>query len=172
MCGIFFLCHNVLQISMAGDIRQLGLLNTIGATQKQLSRIYHSQIGGSSVPGPQPERRCLLFCWQGSSLQPWAGISGKDRGSGRSAYFPSGDPSAVDPLHGRDCSGGIRRGDQKDSKDVLPGRVSDIQTRPSRAVSGNAGERNPVFIKKKRSRPGKCAIWQEEILPVTGRGSS
>ena len=28
LCGIFFLCHNVLQISMAGDIRQLGLLNT------------------------------------------------------------------------------------------------------------------------------------------------
>ena len=51
LCGIFFLCHNVLQISMAGDIRQLGLLNTIGATQKQLSRIYHSQIRRILIPG-------------------------------------------------------------------------------------------------------------------------
>ena len=44
LCGVFFLCHNVLQISMAGDIRKLGLLNTIGATQRQLSKIYYSQI--------------------------------------------------------------------------------------------------------------------------------
>ena len=51
LCGIFFLCHNVLQISMAGDIQQLGLLNTIGATQKQLSRIYYSQIRRILIPG-------------------------------------------------------------------------------------------------------------------------
>lgn len=51
LCGIFFLCHNVLQISMAGDIRQLGLLNTIGATQKQLSKIYYSQILRILIPG-------------------------------------------------------------------------------------------------------------------------
>ena len=51
LCGIFFLCHNVLQISMAGDIRQLGLLNTIGATQKQLSKIYYSQIRRILIPG-------------------------------------------------------------------------------------------------------------------------
>lgn len=51
LCGIFFLCHNVLQISMAGDIRQLGLLNTIGATQKQLSKVYYSQIWRILVPG-------------------------------------------------------------------------------------------------------------------------
>ena len=44
LCGVFFLCYNVLQISMAGDIRKLGLLNTIGATQRQLSQIYYSQI--------------------------------------------------------------------------------------------------------------------------------
>ena len=51
LCGIFFLCHNVLQISMAGDIRQLGLLNTIGATQKQVSKIYSHQILQILVPG-------------------------------------------------------------------------------------------------------------------------
>ena len=51
LCGAFFLCHNVLQISMAGDIRKLGLLNTIGATQKQLSKIYYSQIRRILVPG-------------------------------------------------------------------------------------------------------------------------
>lgn len=44
LCGIFFLCHNILQISMAGDVRWLGLLNTVGATQKQLSKVYGSQI--------------------------------------------------------------------------------------------------------------------------------
>ena len=51
LCGVFFLCHNVLQISMAGDIRKLGLLNTIGATQKQLSKIYYSQIRRILIPG-------------------------------------------------------------------------------------------------------------------------
>lgn len=51
LCGIFFLCHNVMQISLALDIRQLGLLNTIGATQKQLSKIYYSQIWRILVPG-------------------------------------------------------------------------------------------------------------------------
>lgn len=51
LCGIFFLCHNVLQISMAGDIRQLGLLHTIGATQKQLSKVYYSQIRRILIPG-------------------------------------------------------------------------------------------------------------------------
>ncbi len=44
LCGIFFLSHNVMQISMAGDIRKLGLLNTIGATRRQLTEIYYRQI--------------------------------------------------------------------------------------------------------------------------------
>lgn len=44
LCGMFFLIHNVMQISMAGDIRQMGLLNTIGATKRQLRRIYFGQI--------------------------------------------------------------------------------------------------------------------------------
>lgn len=51
LCGIFFLCHNILQISMAGDIRQLGLLNTIGATRNQLSKVYYRQIRRILVPG-------------------------------------------------------------------------------------------------------------------------
>ena len=51
LCGVFFLCHNVLQISMAGDIRKLGLLNTIGATQRQLSKVYYSQIRRILVSG-------------------------------------------------------------------------------------------------------------------------
>jgi putative ABC transport system permease protein len=42
--GLFFLIQNVLHISMAGDIRQLGLLNTIGTTRKQLTAIYDKQI--------------------------------------------------------------------------------------------------------------------------------
>ena len=58
LCGVFFLCHNVLQISMAGDIRKLGLLNTIGATQRQLSR--------------RQVRFCLPFCWRELSRQSLA----------------------------------------------------------------------------------------------------
>lgn len=49
--GMFFLVHNVMQISMAGDVRQMGLLNTIGTTKKQLRRIYLGQIRGALVPG-------------------------------------------------------------------------------------------------------------------------
>ena len=42
--GMFFLVYNVLGISLAGDIRQMGLLNTIGATGKQLRKVYLRQI--------------------------------------------------------------------------------------------------------------------------------
>lgn len=42
--GMFFLVYNVMAISMAGDIRQMGLLNTIGATGRQLGKVYMRQI--------------------------------------------------------------------------------------------------------------------------------
>ncbi len=44
LCGIFFLIFNVMQISMTGDIRQIGLLNTLGATRKQLRKLYKKQF--------------------------------------------------------------------------------------------------------------------------------
>lgn len=44
LCGIFFLVYNVLWISMNEDIRNLGLLNTIGATEKQITKIYRKQM--------------------------------------------------------------------------------------------------------------------------------
>ena len=44
LSGMFFLLYNVMQISMAGDVRQLGLLNTIGTTRKQIRKIYYGQI--------------------------------------------------------------------------------------------------------------------------------
>lgn len=44
LCGMFFLIYNVMQISMAGDVRQMGLLNTIGATKRQIRSIYFGQI--------------------------------------------------------------------------------------------------------------------------------
>ena len=44
LAGIFFLIHNVMQISMTKDIRQIGLLNTVGATVKQIRNIYFRQI--------------------------------------------------------------------------------------------------------------------------------
>ena len=39
--GVWFLIHNILEISMIGDIRQFGLLYTIGTTKKQLRKICH-----------------------------------------------------------------------------------------------------------------------------------
>lgn len=44
LCGIYFLVRNVLWISMTEDIRNLGLLNTVGATEKQIAQIYRRQI--------------------------------------------------------------------------------------------------------------------------------
>lgn len=49
--GMYFLIHNVMQISMAGDVRQMGLLNTIGATKKQIRGIYFGQIRSVLIPG-------------------------------------------------------------------------------------------------------------------------
>ena len=51
ICGIFLLVYNVMQISMAGDIRQMALLHTIGTTKKQLRKIYIRQIMRTIVPG-------------------------------------------------------------------------------------------------------------------------
>ena len=51
LSGMFFLIHNVMQISMAKDVRQMGLLNTIGTTKRQLRRIYLGQILRLLVPG-------------------------------------------------------------------------------------------------------------------------
>lgn len=51
LCGTFFLIYNVMQISMTNDIRQMGMLNTIGATKKQIRKIYKKQISGSIIKG-------------------------------------------------------------------------------------------------------------------------
>ena len=50
LSGMFFLIHNVMQISMAGDVRQMGLLNTIGTTKKQIRNIYFGQIVRILIP--------------------------------------------------------------------------------------------------------------------------
>ena len=44
LCGIYFLVHNVLWISMSEDIQNLGLLHTIGATERQITKIYRRQM--------------------------------------------------------------------------------------------------------------------------------
>ena len=44
LCGIYFLVRNVLWISMSGDIQNLGLLHTIGATERQITKIYRKQM--------------------------------------------------------------------------------------------------------------------------------
>ena len=51
ICGMFLLVYNVMQISMAGDIRQMALLHTIGTTKKQLRKIYIRQIMRTIVLG-------------------------------------------------------------------------------------------------------------------------
>jgi len=51
LCGTFFLIYNVMQISMANDVRQMGMLNTIGATKKQIRKIYKKQLSGYIVQG-------------------------------------------------------------------------------------------------------------------------
>lgn len=49
--GMFFLVYNVLCLSMAEDIRQMGLLNTIGTTMKQIRSVYFRQIFGILIRG-------------------------------------------------------------------------------------------------------------------------
>ena len=51
LSGMFFLIHNVMQISIAGDIRQMGLLNVIGTTERQIRKIYYGQILRVLLPG-------------------------------------------------------------------------------------------------------------------------
>ena len=49
--GVWFCIHNILEISMIGDIRQFGLLYTIGTTKKQLRKICHRQMAGCMLVG-------------------------------------------------------------------------------------------------------------------------
>ena len=51
LCGMFFLVYNVLCLSMTEDIRQMGLLNTLGTTMKQIRSIYFRQIFGILIRG-------------------------------------------------------------------------------------------------------------------------
>lgn len=44
LCGTYFLVRNVLWISMSEDIQNLGLLHTIGATERQITKIYRKQM--------------------------------------------------------------------------------------------------------------------------------
>lgn len=48
--GMFFLIYNVMSISLAGDVRQMGLLNMLGTTRKQIGRIYFGQIINILIP--------------------------------------------------------------------------------------------------------------------------
>lgn len=45
LAAVYFLIRNVLWISMAEDIRQMGLLYTLGATKRQIRGLYFRQIG-------------------------------------------------------------------------------------------------------------------------------
>ena len=58
--GMFFLVYNVLCLSMAEDIRQMGLLNTIGTTMKQIRSIYFRQIFGILIRGTMLGTVCAI----------------------------------------------------------------------------------------------------------------
>ena len=51
LTGMFFLIYNVMQISMAGDVRQMGLLHILGMTDTQLRDFYLGQLKGSVLGG-------------------------------------------------------------------------------------------------------------------------
>ena len=51
LCGIYFLVGNVLWISISEDIQNLGLLHTIGATERQITKIYQKQMRSLMLKG-------------------------------------------------------------------------------------------------------------------------
>ncbi|MCB5430272.1 ABC transporter permease [Mediterraneibacter faecis] len=51
LCGIYFLVRNVLWISMSEDVQNLGLLHTIGATERQITKIYQKQMRSLMLKG-------------------------------------------------------------------------------------------------------------------------
>ena len=51
LCGIYFLVRNVLWISMSEDVQNLGLLHTIGATERQITKIYRKQMRSHMLKG-------------------------------------------------------------------------------------------------------------------------
>ena len=51
LCGIYFLVRNVLWISMSEDIQNLGLRHTIGATERQITKIYRKQMRSLMLKG-------------------------------------------------------------------------------------------------------------------------
>ena len=59
--GLFFLIYNVMQISMAGDIRQMGLLHTLGMTKRQIRSVYFQQIFKALIPGVQAGTALSIF---------------------------------------------------------------------------------------------------------------
>lgn len=51
LTGAYLLLHNVLQISLNRDIRQYGLMKTLGTTEKQLKSIVYRQAAYTVLPG-------------------------------------------------------------------------------------------------------------------------
>lgn len=51
LCGIYFLVRNVLWISISEDVQNLGLLHTIGATERQITKIYRKQMRSLMLKG-------------------------------------------------------------------------------------------------------------------------
>ena len=153
LCGVFFLCHNVLQISMAGDIRKLGLLNTIGATQRQLSKIYYSQIRRILVSGTAAGAALSAFLLAG--VIPAILSSQYFRGTGEAEGLRLFEPAILllsvlftDGILLAASAGVI----------VRTVRMSCVE---STGYTGTLGkkrshkERKPVFTKRKRTSAGE-----------------
>lgn len=71
LTGMFFLIYNVMQISMAGDVRQMGLLHILGMTDGQLRDFYLGQLKGpilGGVLGGTALSALLLLTWVPTTL--------------------------------------------------------------------------------------------------------
>ena len=51
LCGIYFLVRNDLGITMSEGVQNLGLLHTIGATERQITKIYRKQMRSLMLKG-------------------------------------------------------------------------------------------------------------------------
>ena len=120
ICGMFLLVYNVMQISMAGDIRQMALLHTIGTTKKQIRKIYIRQIMRTIVPGciTGTVLSVLLLRYLIPELVGRQYLNGYG-GAEELQNFSDGNLVVSGSLHVTGNSGCIGTGDQADGKQNL-----------------------------------------------------
>lgn len=91
LAGMFFLIYNVVQISMAGDIQQMGLLHILGMTDSQLQEFYLGQMKKPVLGGVLAGSALsvlLLLTWVPGTLEK--GYLEDWGGAGSAAFFRPG----------------------------------------------------------------------------------